>query len=114
MKPLTEIEKFATQPVVTANFKIPLPKRVTRYRELRRIGSFDHGIHRIYSYEIVNEEVLVVAENVSDHQTNEAKQQILRTRPGESVGRNRKGRHKRFREFRSDSRSDYTLKRTGK
>jgi len=36
-------------------FDFPLPSFVLRYREMNVTDSFDHGIHRIYLYEVVNQ-----------------------------------------------------------
>ena len=39
-------------------FNYPLPVKVLRYRELKQLSSFDHGIHRIHLYEIVNKKTI--------------------------------------------------------
>lgn len=39
-------------------FKFPLPLSTLDYKELKRIESFDHGVHRVHTYEIVNEKKL--------------------------------------------------------
>ena len=36
-------------------FDFPLPSFALKYREMQVMDSFDHGIHRIYLYEIMNE-----------------------------------------------------------
>jgi len=36
-------------------FDFPLPSFVLRYREMNVTDSFDHGIHRIYLYKVVNQ-----------------------------------------------------------
>lgn len=36
-------------------FDCPLPSFALKYREMKVTDSFDHGIHRIYLYEIMNE-----------------------------------------------------------
>jgi flavin reductase (DIM6/NTAB) family NADH-FMN oxidoreductase RutF len=51
-------QMFRLSPVQSKQTDIPLPEAVLSYRELRRTGSFDIGIHRIHSYEIISEEML--------------------------------------------------------
>lgn len=51
-------EMFRLSPVRSKLADIPLPEAMISYRELRRTGSFDIGIHRIHSYEILSEEML--------------------------------------------------------
>lgn len=44
-----------------------LPKNVIRYRELKQINFFDHGIHRIHLYEVINEQALVKDKSTLAH-----------------------------------------------
>lgn len=57
MKNLQPIVEFKSTEF-SETFKFPLPSSALEYKELKRIDSFDHGIHRIHSYEIVNEKKL--------------------------------------------------------
>lgn len=58
MMPLRKADQFALIPERSDLFEIPLPEGVIRYRELRQIDSFDHGIHRIHLYEVVNHQIV--------------------------------------------------------
>jgi hypothetical protein len=49
----------------SSQFGIPLPESVLSYRELKRSGSFDAGIHRIHTYEVVHEEKLAEGEGLA-------------------------------------------------
>ncbi len=53
-KNLSERASFNILTETSESFHISLPQGVLRYRELRRIKSFDCGIHRIHSFEVVN------------------------------------------------------------
>lgn len=54
MMPLRNEDQFFLFPERSDFFKIPLPEGVIKYRELKLVESFDHGIHRIHLYEVVN------------------------------------------------------------
>ena len=51
LRPMTE---FNLSGELSEAFKFPLPPSTLEYKELKRIDSFDHGVHRIHTYEIVN------------------------------------------------------------
>ncbi len=53
MQELREENQFQIHSLRSKNFDFPLPSAVTYYREVKRINSFDYGIHRIHIYEIV-------------------------------------------------------------
>ncbi len=58
MKELGDAREFELYPQKSVSFGFPLPLGVSRYRELKQIQSWDHGIHRIHVYEVINEEVI--------------------------------------------------------
>ncbi len=61
MNDLQNKDGFTLHQKRSNTFNFPLPASALRYRELTRISSFDHGIHRIHFYRIVNSEVLANA-----------------------------------------------------
>jgi hypothetical protein len=40
------------------NFNFPLPNAITSYRELKKIDSFDYGIHRLHLYEVIHRQMV--------------------------------------------------------
>lgn len=56
MQNLRDVASFRCHSRRSAEFNLPLPASVLSYLELRRLDSFDVGIHRIHSYEIVRTE----------------------------------------------------------
>jgi hypothetical protein len=54
MSTLRDEGLFSISSQRSETFNYPLPAKVLRYRELNQLTSFDHGIHRIHLYEIVN------------------------------------------------------------
>jgi hypothetical protein len=58
MNDLQNKDGFTLHQKRSSTFNFPLPASALRYRELTRINSCDHGIHRIHFYQIVNDEVL--------------------------------------------------------
>ena len=58
MNDLQNKDGFRLHQKRSSTFNFPLPASALRYRELTRINSFDHGIHRIHFYQIVNDEAL--------------------------------------------------------
>jgi hypothetical protein len=58
MNDLQNKDLFTLHQKRSSTFNFPLPASALRYRELTRIGSCDHGIHRIHFYKIINDEVL--------------------------------------------------------
>ena len=54
MQDLKPVANFSIDNERSETYKFPLPEGVTQYRELNRIDSFDHGIHRIHLYEVMN------------------------------------------------------------
>jgi flavin reductase (DIM6/NTAB) family NADH-FMN oxidoreductase RutF len=58
MQELNEENQFPLRDEKSESFNFPLPKNVIRYQELKRIDSFDHGIHRIHLYEVIHRQVI--------------------------------------------------------
>jgi flavin reductase (DIM6/NTAB) family NADH-FMN oxidoreductase RutF len=58
MQELQPEDEFQLHTVRSKNFNFPLPSAVISYRELKRINSFDYGIHLIHLYEVVHEQVV--------------------------------------------------------
>ena len=54
MASLKDEKLFSLHHERSAFFDFPLPSFALSYREMNMIDSFDHGIHRIYLYEVVN------------------------------------------------------------
>jgi len=67
MNGLQKEEQFALHHRRSSVFNFPLPAATLRYRELIRISSFDHGIHRIHFYQILNDEVLANSPSTLGH-----------------------------------------------
>lgn len=59
MQHLTTENRFPLHNGKSKVLSFALPKNVIRYRELKQINFFDHGIHRIHLYEVINEQTLV-------------------------------------------------------
>lgn len=51
MRPADQFEMKTDRSLL---FQVPVPAGAVNYLELEWVGSFDHGIHRIHSYRIVN------------------------------------------------------------
>ncbi len=58
MRELQAENKFELHIRRSKHFNFPLPLAVTFYREMKKINSFDHGIHRIHLYEIIHQQVV--------------------------------------------------------
>lgn len=54
MQDLRQSTNFSIDNERSEVYNFVLPEGVTQYSELKRIDSFDHGIHRIHLYEVVN------------------------------------------------------------
>ncbi len=54
MQDLRHVTNFSVVKERSETYNFPLPEAVTQYNELKRIDSFDYGIHRIHLYEVVN------------------------------------------------------------
>lgn len=67
MNDLQDKDGFALHQKRSRTFNFPLPASALRYRELTRISSTDHGIHRIHFYQIVNDEVLLDSTSTLAH-----------------------------------------------
>jgi len=67
MNDLQNKDGFTLHQKRSNTFNFPLPASALRYRELTRISSFDHGIHRIHFYQIVNDEVLANSPSTLAH-----------------------------------------------
>jgi hypothetical protein len=57
MKGLQRENEFPLHSMRSKTLRFPLPFGVTSYRELKKIDSFDDGIHRIHLYEIIYREM---------------------------------------------------------
>ncbi len=58
MRELQKESEFSHHPMRSKKFNFPLPIAVTSYREMKRIDSFDAGIHRIHLYEVIHRQVI--------------------------------------------------------
>jgi hypothetical protein len=58
MKPLTTEKNFDLSTIRSARFNFPLPVGARKYREMECIDHINIGIHRIFLYKIINQEVL--------------------------------------------------------
>ena len=67
MKELQNENEFQIHSSRSKNFNFPLPSSVTYYRELKRIDSFDHGIHRIHLYEIIHQQAVSTNKSTLSH-----------------------------------------------
>lgn len=65
MKDFSDRSNFNLHSERSAVFKFPLPKAILRYRELKRLYSFDQGIHRIHAYEVVSKHQFNVGQTLS-------------------------------------------------
>ena len=54
MQDIRQVTNFSIDKERSETYNFPLPEGVTGYSELKRIDSFDRGIHRIHLYEVVN------------------------------------------------------------
>jgi flavin reductase (DIM6/NTAB) family NADH-FMN oxidoreductase RutF len=67
MQELKEESQFQLHSLRSKNFNFPLPNSATYYREMKRIDSFDHGIHRIHIYEIVHQQSILGKNSTLSH-----------------------------------------------
>ncbi|MBK5277343.1 MAG: hypothetical protein JJE09_00620, partial [Bacteroidia bacterium] len=67
MHEMTDINAFSTYVERSAKLKLPLPKSVLRYKELSRIDSFDHNIHRIHLYEVIHAQTIESGKSTLAH-----------------------------------------------
>jgi hypothetical protein len=67
MRDLQDQSTFQIHPVRSKNFNFPLPQFVTQYSELKRIDSFDRGIHRIHFYEIIHQQAISTNKSTLSH-----------------------------------------------
>jgi len=67
MKELQKESEFPLHLMRSKSFNFPLPATVVSYRELKRIDSFDVGIHRIHLYEIIYRDILQENESSLTH-----------------------------------------------
>jgi flavin reductase (DIM6/NTAB) family NADH-FMN oxidoreductase RutF len=67
MKELQDESGFQIHSSRSKNFNFPLPSSATHYRELKRIDSFDHGIHRIHFYEVIHQQVVSTNKSTLSH-----------------------------------------------
>jgi flavin reductase (DIM6/NTAB) family NADH-FMN oxidoreductase RutF len=67
MQELKEESQFHLHSLRSKNFNFPLPNSATYYREMKRINSFDHGIHRIHIYEIVHQQSILGKNSTLSH-----------------------------------------------
>jgi flavin reductase (DIM6/NTAB) family NADH-FMN oxidoreductase RutF len=58
MRELQKESEFPLHSIRSRNFNFPLPVAVTSYRELKRIDSFDVGIHRVHLYEVIHQQTI--------------------------------------------------------
>ena len=58
MQDLKQVTNFSIDKERSETYNFPLPEGVIQYSELKRIDSFDHSIHRIHLYEVVNSKKL--------------------------------------------------------
>ena len=56
MQGLQKESGFPLHPMRSKNFNSSLPAAVTSYRELKKIDSFDAGIHRIHLYDVIHQQ----------------------------------------------------------
>ena len=54
MQELKEKDKFPFGGQASLMFQIPIPQHAGEYRELELIDFFDHGIHRLFFFKILN------------------------------------------------------------
>jgi flavin reductase (DIM6/NTAB) family NADH-FMN oxidoreductase RutF len=57
MKDLSDLKGIELHEKRSEKFNLPLPAAVISYRELQVIESFDEGIHRIFFYKIVHQQI---------------------------------------------------------
>lgn len=67
MQELNEESRFQLHDEKSKSFNFRLPKNVIRYQELKRIDSFDHGIHRIHLYEVIHRQVIEEGKSTLAH-----------------------------------------------
>jgi hypothetical protein len=58
MQQLRPRENFPFGDIDSPRFQLPLPKWALRYRELEVIGTFVHGIHKLFLFKVVSGERL--------------------------------------------------------
>lgn len=67
MRDLRSKNEFQLHPTPSEKFSFPLPESVISYRELKKIDSFDVGIHRIHFYEVINQRLVQTIKSPLTH-----------------------------------------------